>query len=233
MSYKTNATELVYNFICERIRQGEWKPGEKIWTEYKLTEELGVSRVAVRQAIDKLVTTSTLKKIQGSGTYVKKNIPIFITSSLSHAITDSDLLDIARFRIFFETGNIELFIKYSSEKDLNELRKIHNKLMSCDKSSDDFYHYDFEFHQQIAYGTKNSFVIQIFTFLNSILIANQEKLHQVLGPDIALKYHPLIFEYIEKGDLAAASLMMRRHMEDTADAFEVYLLKAKESLNNF
>ncbi len=233
MSYTTNATDKVYNLICEKIGNGEWKPEEKIWTEQRFSSELGVSRVAVRQAIDKLVTTSVLRRVQGSGTYVKKNSPFFITSSPSHITTDTDLLDICRFRIFFESGNIELFIKNAQKNDIERLKEIHLQLMNCDKDSDDFFKYDFDFHKTIAYGTQNSFVKQIFRFLNSILITNQERLHQVLGPDIALKYHPLIMEYIEKKDITAASLMMRRHMDETAEAFENFLLLEKEKLNGF
>lgn len=217
MSYNKNATELVYNLICRKIQNGEWKPGEKIWTEKKFMAELNVSRTAIRQAVDKLVATSVLKKIQGSGTYVQQNQPVFITSSPSHSITDSELLDICRFRIFFETGNIELFIQNADEEHMEELKTIHNQLMTCDKYSGKFYQLDFDFHQAIAYGTNNSFIIQIYSFLHSFLINNQERLHQVLGPDIALKYHPLIMEYIEKRDAPAASLMMRRHMEEVVD----------------
>lgn len=233
MAYKTNATEIVYDFICEKIQNGFWKSGEKIWTEYKLTSELDVSRVAVRQAIDKLVTTNVLRRVQGSGTYVRHNSAVFITSSPSHTFTDSDLLDICRFRVFFESGNIELFIQYATPEEFEKLHEIHDKLMSCDKNSPEFFHYDFEFHSAIAKGTKNFFTNQIFALLNMILIKNQERMHQVLGPEIALKYHPQILEYIDSKDITAASLLMRRHMEDTTSSFEKYLLENKEKRNGF
>lgn len=96
MAYTTNATELVYDFICDKIRNMQWQEGDKIWTEQKFCEELGVSRVAVRQAIDKLVATSTLKKIQGSGTYVQESNPIALIAVPTHIITDEELLDIIR-----------------------------------------------------------------------------------------------------------------------------------------
>lgn len=43
MAYKTNAADQVFHFIQERIASGEWKPGDKIWTEMQLAEYLGIS----------------------------------------------------------------------------------------------------------------------------------------------------------------------------------------------
>lgn len=233
MAYKSNATELVYNFICDKIQNGEWKPGEKIWTENKLSEELSVSRVAVRQAIDKLATTSVLRKVQGSGTYVQNSKPFFITSLPSHVTSDAELYDIACFRIYFESGNTELFIQNATEEDYKELHSIHEQLMTCDKNSKLFYNLDFTFHKIIAYGTKNSFIIQIFQFLFTVLQRNQARMHEILGAGIALKYHPLIMEYIDQRDPAAASLMMRKHMEETANDFQNYIISSKEKEHGF
>ena len=43
--------------------------------------------------------------------------------------------------------------------------------MNCDRASDDFYKYDFEFHRAIADGTGNFYVKQIYTMLMESLLA--------------------------------------------------------------
>lgn len=65
----SKVSEKVYDFIIDKIRSKEWLPNTKIMTEKELCEELNVSRVAVRQASDKLVAIGLLKKCQGAGTF--------------------------------------------------------------------------------------------------------------------------------------------------------------------
>ena len=63
--YKNQASEIAYDYIVDQIRSGIWKPGDKIATEVQLVESIGVSRVAVREAIERLVTMSVLNKVRG------------------------------------------------------------------------------------------------------------------------------------------------------------------------
>jgi GntR family transcriptional regulator len=56
--------------ILEKIRTGEYGPGEKIPSEHELANEFGVGRPTVRQATDSLVRRRVLERKRGSGTYV-------------------------------------------------------------------------------------------------------------------------------------------------------------------
>jgi len=49
---------------------GEWKPGEKIPSERRLSERFGISIGTVRKAIDALVAENLLIRQQGRGTFV-------------------------------------------------------------------------------------------------------------------------------------------------------------------
>ena len=51
---KTNLVDAVYHQICEQIKSGQWKEGEKIASEHKLCELCNVSRVVVREALQRL-----------------------------------------------------------------------------------------------------------------------------------------------------------------------------------
>jgi GntR family transcriptional regulator len=57
---KTNIKEHVYN------------PGEAIPTERELTEEFGVSRMTIRQAVSNLIYEGVLYKTRGKGAFVSK-----------------------------------------------------------------------------------------------------------------------------------------------------------------
>lgn len=65
--------------LREKIVTQEYGPGQKIPTETELCEQYSVSRVTVREAIDRLVQENLLYREQGKGTYVmpqklKRNI---------------------------------------------------------------------------------------------------------------------------------------------------------------
>ncbi|MEI8199615.1 MAG: FCD domain-containing protein [Eubacteriales bacterium] len=217
MAYQNNATKIVYDFICEKIRSKEWKPNDRIWTEQKLSQDLGISRVAVRQAIDKLVTLSVVRKVQGSGTYVLDTNLIALLTVPTYTLTDSDLYNIIRFRIQFDSSNVVYFLESATAEDIADLDRCYQKMLESINDPEKFFLYDFEFHRIIAEGTKNPFILKINNFVADYLIKHQQYLYQFLGPHIALEYHPLILKYIKEGDAQLASLFMRRHLEITAE----------------
>ena len=59
--------------LRERIRQGEWKPGDLIPSERELSETYGISRMTARQAVTDLVNDGVFYREQGKGTFVSQN----------------------------------------------------------------------------------------------------------------------------------------------------------------
>jgi len=65
----------------EKIRVGEWKPGDLIPSERELGELYGISRMTARQAITELVNEGLFYREQGKGTFVSQHK---ITQQLIH-----------------------------------------------------------------------------------------------------------------------------------------------------
>lgn len=65
--------EQIIEFITNNIKNGTYKPGDRIISEYMLAETFNINRMTVRLAIDYLVSKGILYKIKGSGTYVCEN----------------------------------------------------------------------------------------------------------------------------------------------------------------
>src|SRR5215475_4846403 len=59
--------------LREKIRAGEWKPGDLIPSERELSETYGISRMTTRQAITDLVNEGVFYREQGKGTFVTRN----------------------------------------------------------------------------------------------------------------------------------------------------------------
>lgn len=64
----------LYEILRKKIETGEWQVGAQIPTEDDLCRMFGVSRATVRTAILELVRQGYLKRQQGKGTFIYKNI---------------------------------------------------------------------------------------------------------------------------------------------------------------
>jgi GntR family transcriptional regulator len=59
--------------MARSIHLGEWKPGEALPAERKLSDRYGVSMGTLRKAVDDLVAKGVLIRQQGRGTFVSKH----------------------------------------------------------------------------------------------------------------------------------------------------------------
>lgn len=62
----------VYQYVWDKIQNGDWKEGDIIPKEVDLSEQFGVSRPTVRHALNDLVNEGYLSRIRGKGSFVTK-----------------------------------------------------------------------------------------------------------------------------------------------------------------
>ena len=213
--YNTQALDTAYDYIVKKIQSGEWKPGDKIDTEVKLCQDIGVSRNALRQAVEKLVALSVLKKIQGSGTFVEKveNMSIMSASVLSG--NREQMLSILEFRKMFDSYNIELFIKRCSYSEIIALDEVYKEMIVAKDDMNRFQYLDLLFHDIIAKGTRNPMIIQISSLFMDIFRANQEQQYNNVGPESALKYHQRMLECVKDNNAELASVYAKMSIEES------------------
>lgn len=80
--------ERLYYDLSERIKNGEYKPGDRIPTESQLSELYNVSRVTVRGALKQMADENILIKKHGKGTFVKSSAYVesgYISPSFTEA----------------------------------------------------------------------------------------------------------------------------------------------------
>ncbi|WP_278926099.1 GntR family transcriptional regulator [Staphylococcus auricularis] len=70
MSEKLPLYDQVYQGIHERIKSGEYKEGDKLPSERKLCDQFSVSRITVREALDRLEQDHIIKREYGKGSFV-------------------------------------------------------------------------------------------------------------------------------------------------------------------
>lgn len=208
-----------YDYILNKIRTNEWVPGQKIFTEKELCEKLDLSRISVRTALDKLSVLGIIDKKKGAGTFVSEIDISNIVGNIVPLMTlkPLDLLDVLRFRLYFEPGNVQEFMSNHEPGDINELKETY-ELMT--KDLEDFQNFnlaDLRFHTIIARGTKNPIVVSIYEMITGILEASMNLSYGKIGSEICAKFHADIIDAIERGDEEMATLLMKRHIEENID----------------
>ena len=61
----------VKNEIVDSIAKGEFKPGDKLPSEYELSKKFGVSRMTLRESLRALEEEGLVARKQGVGTFIK------------------------------------------------------------------------------------------------------------------------------------------------------------------
>ena len=96
---------IIIEKLLDLIKNGNFKPGDRLPPERKLAEDFGVSRNSIRQAIQALVERKVLESRQGDGTYISASqVFPFSADCLAESINERHGLlgDIIDFRKIVE-----------------------------------------------------------------------------------------------------------------------------------
>ncbi|HEX9025772.1 MAG TPA: FadR/GntR family transcriptional regulator [Clostridium sp.] len=220
-------SDVVFNKIKTKIISGEWTPGMKIMSEPQLVKEFGISRVSVREAIEKMVALNVLTKKQGGGTFVSElNASVYLNSLIPMiTLEKSDYIDILQYRLMVEVESTRLCALKCDELIIQQLEECYEEMLKSRDDIDRFTEKDLEFHKIIARGGGNSLVIKVFEILNDLLSYHQKNLYKTLGPSGGMKEHKYILDAIKDRDEELAVIFIRRHIERTIRELESQIEK--------
>ena len=71
-----SASSQIYEQLLHYIISGEWPVGTRLPSEKDLAEQFGVSRVPIREALQRLRAIGVVRSLQGSGSFVGGNSPL-------------------------------------------------------------------------------------------------------------------------------------------------------------
>lgn len=215
------SSDLVYEYVLDQIKTSELTADDKIQSENALSEALNVSRLSVRQALDKLEALGMITKVKGSGTYINNPKDIENLDAISHVVqmSNDDIASILEFRKYFESGNVKQFILNGSDSDRERLKEV-VELMRQTSDKRDYGELDYQFHKIIAEGSKNNIVIRIQQILMTLLKEQQILLSELIGNAVGNEFHDVIYRAIDEKDMELASLLMVRHIEAALRSFK-------------
>lgn len=198
------------------IETGGHVPGDRLPAERELMSTLGVTRNALRRALDSLEREGAIWRHVGKGTFVAANVDhgAFVgLAELSHQVTP---LQMMRARHALEPAIAREAAVNASAEALIKIRTARDRANSA--SSWDAYEADDDaFHRSIAESTGNILLLSLFDHLNNVrrAVAWRQVIRKSVKPPAdhpSFREHDDIVSAIEARDPLLAFESLRDHL---------------------
>lgn len=211
----------IVNQIRGLIRGGQLPIGSRLPAERELCEQLGVSRLSLREAL-RVLESSGLVEIR-LGSHGGAFVTAPTTGSAGQGITDLlstsglSAVNVTEARTLFELGVVlPLVCERATETDVRELRALCAEEERARDQGTYSAAVSFGFHLRLAVASHNPAVNMIMeSFRDAILMSIREARHE---GNQGAQEHRAVVDAIERGDAKSASQLMSAHLKRTADA---------------
>jgi GntR family transcriptional repressor for pyruvate dehydrogenase complex len=224
---RSRLTDQVAEILYKKITDGELKPGERLPSEMELSEQLGVARPTVREALSRLiglglVARSDYNMIEAEApdlTVRAGLVPLFLRQW--------EIRELYEARILIECDLASLAIIKATPENIKELREINAKLKDGNLSENSYWTNDMQFHAQIAAMSGNAVMIAISEIINDIFKRYQSKVEELHAIQAATyKHHEELIDAIERRDEQAAREIIIKTLSGSENAlYELIRLK--------
>ncbi|MEV8633752.1 FadR/GntR family transcriptional regulator [Streptosporangium sp. NPDC051023] len=206
------------NLLRELLRDRRWKAGERLPSEVRLAEELGVGRSSVREAIRLLARDGLVDVRHGSGTFVTDLPPDDEEApDVRRLLRRARLLEAYEVRRALEVEAARLAAQRIRPEDVERLRaRLHDRQERIDGEPSAFVDADLEFHRAIVELSGNAVLVGLFTVVRPVL---REALIEMVAhepdlPDVSCA-HADVLEALARGDVEGAITATVDNLENT------------------
>lgn len=213
---KESTLEVIVQQIKDQIKKGILKPGEKLPSERKLADQLGVSRASVREAIQALAFSGYLEVIQGKGTYIleistKYDEIINFFSEFSNYSLDY----LMEARIMLEGEFARLAALNANQEEIDEIERIFNEIVNS-KDLNTFFVKDLEFHLTIAKATHNPIMNGLMKIIGEMLYKETQKIIEISKDtrENTIKTTRNLVQAIKQRNAKQAKELMSKHIKN-------------------
>lgn len=217
---KRNLSQRTAEILRDRIhKEHKYEYGEKLPNENELSEELGVSRTTLREAIRILVSEGVLVVQRGKGTYVARQMEQFAKEGISmqeFSDTRVTLRDLYETRMIFEPEAAALACKRADDKEIAHILELgevcQNHLMRNPMGKERI-ESEVAFHCAIIEASHN-------VFLNHFMPMLTQTIEKTFALDFnldmiaedAYKDHIMIMNFLERRDAQALKSAVTIHL---------------------
>ena len=207
--------EIVYDTIRDGILRGIYAPGQRLITS-DLANELGVSRMPVREALQRLdASTGLVTLIPRKGAVVNDFTSV------------KELAEIYTLRAILEGLAVRLACNNITEEDINKLESFNKEMLELEGTTNEeyFQELNWKYHSTIWKATDSPRLIRILISLYDASRGYRYISLKLPGRlDTIVNEHRAIIEILRKKEALLAEKLMKSHYENTLE----WLLRSYE-----
>jgi DNA-binding GntR family transcriptional regulator len=209
MSAVSLAPRALYEEVAELLRQRifrrELEPGSWI-DEVKLSQEYGISRTPLREALKVLAAEGLVTMKVRRGAYVTE-------------VSEQDLAEVYHLLALLESDAAAVVAERATEAELKELQKLHKELEAAVKDRERFFAVNERFHMRLLDLAANRWRNQMVADLRKVMKLNRHNSLLKSGRiQESLAEHAAIVEAMARRDAEAARARMQQHFHNGLEA---------------
>ncbi len=220
---KVRVGDQVFEQMKQLIVSGEWKPGDKLPSETELAAQFGISRVTVRQALQRLSVLNLVEIKLGEGSFIRQPdieqpldglIPtVYLSREANRAVFE--------YREIIETASARLAARRAVSEDMVVLRALLKSSEQAAKAGrmKEFVELDLAFHRKIGEITGNPLIVRTNQILQDTLRLSMTEVIERMGCENALHFHNVIVEAVASHDEDRAASLMAEHIGKNREFF--------------
>jgi DNA-binding GntR family transcriptional regulator len=203
------ATRALYQEVADRLRQQIYsrtlEPGSWI-DEMKLSQEFGISRTPLREALKVLAVEGLVTMKLRRGAYVTE-------------VSRDDVAQVYHLLALLESDAAATVAEHADTAQREQLRLLHARLEKQVRQRDAFFAANEHFHMALLQFAGNRWAMQIVTDLRKVMKLNRHhSLFKQGRLSDSLAEHRALMDAIEARDARRARDLMRAHFEHGLEA---------------
>ena len=208
--------------LLDMITTGELTPGQRLPGERQLAEQMEVSRVSVRAALQKLKAQGFLTAVQGGGTRVVSSAAAMDSALTRLVQTRLDhLLDLAEMRVALESWAARRAAERATPEQIAEIRARFDDMAAGGPGrtdASDKGYADVQFHFAIGKAADSPVYMHILSVIRDILLQMLafHRYRLFMSPEddqTVLNHHRAICDAIAAHAPDDAAAAMERHLK--------------------
>ena len=212
----TASQKVIYSIETEIIN-GRIGKGDKLPTERRLAEDMGVSRATVREALKTLESMGIVESIQGSGNYITSTPEQSLDRSLCtlFALSNGTLDNLMQLRILLEAEATKDIVQFATDEEIDTLASAAD-YDYFDGSIKNQARLDRNFHFAIVEQSRNPLIKYLYNTLAALFdVYRKHVFEATLQRDdnkVTRRDHLAIVDALRERDAAAAERALRTHL---------------------
>ena len=237
MPHLRNKKKKLADYVLDEIKRmllsGELKEGDKLPNQSLFAEQLGVSRLPLREAIHTLQLMGVIEQKPGAGTIILSGNPHqWEQKPAPPMLSDSQAtLELLETRKIVETHAMRLALVRISKEELKSLKTdiaiMKNSLKAENRKQ--YLKADMSFHFHLANASHNRYLVHMFLTIHGLMEQFMVEVFDLI-PDLmenSMDYHSTIYDELSRRNGDKAVTVMEAHLSSVETAVKAYYSKNK------